>query len=260
MTYSLTWLADVPRAAGLHVSEVDGWQSRGHGDMGVVDGIICHHTGGAMIGNAPSLNLVIHGRPDLSGPLSNYVLGRDGTVYVVAAGKCNHAGPGDWHGIKSGNSDFIGIEAENAGTGADPWPEVQLDAYARLCAAILVHSHLKAEACIGHKEWALPKGRKIDPTFDMAAFRLRVAQHMGAKPSAPAPVVPVIVHDVHPHAAMLQRGDKGDDVKLLQTKLGITVDGDFGPATETAVRAFQTARALTADGLVGPKTWTALGI
>lgn len=50
------------------------------------------------------------------------------------------------------------------------------------------------------------------------------------------------------------------DVKTLQSKLGITADGIFGSATETAVKAFQTAHGLVADGIVGAKTWAALGV
>lgn len=62
---------------------------------------------------------------------------------------------------------------------------------------------------------------------------------------------------------VLRRGDRGDQVTALQTQLGKAgfatgTDGDFGPGTETQVRAFQTARGLTADGVVGPGTWAAL--
>lgn len=56
----------------------------------------------------------------------------------------------------------------------------------------------------------------------------------------------------------LRRGSKGDLVKKLQAKLGLTADGDFGPGTEAAVKKWQTANGLTADGVAGPKTLTKL--
>lgn len=57
---------------------------------------------------------------------------------------------------------------------------------------------------------------------------------------------------------LLKQGSKGEDVKHLQTLLGITVDGDFGPKTAKAVKDFQTKVKLTADGIVGPYTYEAL--
>jgi peptidoglycan hydrolase-like protein with peptidoglycan-binding domain len=38
---------------------------------------------------------------------------------------------------------------------------------------------------------------------------------------------------------LLKLGSKGDDVKKLQTKLGLTADGSFGPKTEAAVKVWQ---------------------
>jgi hypothetical protein len=59
---------------------------------------------------------------------------------------------------------------------------------------------------------------------------------------------------------LLKMGDQGEDVKKLQTALGITADGDFGPMTKNAVVAFQKKKGLYADGIVGKQTWAALGI
>lgn len=55
---------------------------------------------------------------------------------------------------------------------------------------------------------------------------------------------------------LLKIGSKGSDVRLLQEKLGLTADGDFGPGTEAKVKAWQAANGLTADGIVGDVTWS----
>ena len=71
---------------------------------------------------------------------------------------------------------------------------------------------------------------------------------------------------------LLQRGATGNSVKNAQALLichgyccgGRIVegrenpDGEFGPATEKAVKSFQHLRALEADGEIGADTWTAL--
>ena len=55
---------------------------------------------------------------------------------------------------------------------------------------------------------------------------------------------------------LLKNGSKGEDVKKLQTKLGLTVDGSFGPGTENKVKEWQSANGLTSDGIVGDGTWS----
>jgi putative chitinase len=57
---------------------------------------------------------------------------------------------------------------------------------------------------------------------------------------------------------LLKLGSKGDDVKKLQEKLGLTADGSFGNLTEQAVKKWQSKNGLTADGIVGEKTWEKL--
>jgi putative chitinase len=54
---------------------------------------------------------------------------------------------------------------------------------------------------------------------------------------------------------LLKVGSKGEDVKKLQSFLGLGADGSFGPGTEKAVKGWQSANGLTADGLVGDGTW-----
>lgn len=181
----LTDLADAARKSGLKVVELNGWRTRGHGPLVAVRTIVAHHTAtsAAVPGNYPSLGIVRDGRSDLPGPLANLGLGRDGTVYVIAAGLAYHAGK--VRAPQFGNAYAIGIEAEHPGTGA--WKPKQYDAYVRLCAALVKHYGLNVADVLGHKEVCAPAGRKVDPNFGMAAFRAQVAGVL-VKPRRPKKV------------------------------------------------------------------------
>lgn len=175
----LTNLATVARAAGLKVVEIDGWKTRGHGQMSDVRTVTFHHTGASPVHSLKpklSLNTVVHGRPGLEGPLAHYYIDRDGTVYVVAAGLAWHAGAS--LSTDYTNSHAIGLECEAAGDGWNmDWPAVQMDAIARLCRALVdAYKILQVADVRGHKETCSPVGRKPDPKgIDMASFRKRVA-------------------------------------------------------------------------------------
>ena len=254
MAFSLTWLPEVLEDAGLKVAEQPGWRRRGRGDVGAVRGVMCHHTAGSTNGIMPSLGVITNGRPDLPGPLAQLGLGRDGTFFVVAAGRANHAGRGMWQGVSTGNSSFIGIEAENTGSANDPWPAVQLDAYRRGVAALLKKLGANAIMCCGHKEYALPQGRKPDPSFDMVDFRTQVAAIMAG--TAPLPtVIPATDADGRP---TLRRGARGDIVKQVQAGMALPPDSIFSASMEAAVRQFQRDHGLVPDGIVGPRTWASL--
>lgn len=60
---------------------------------------------------------------------------------------------------------------------------------------------------------------------------------------------------------MLKKGSKGNTVKSAQALLKyrhgyqIEVDGDFGSATQAAVRSFQRSKGLGVDGIIGANTW-----
>lgn len=77
---------------------------------------------------------------------------------------------------------------------------------------------------------------------------------------APEPVAPPAIalptHDLMLHS-------QGPEVAALQALLAaagfaLNADGDFGPQTRTAVKAFQQAHGLDPDGIVGPQTRAAL--
>lgn len=174
---------EILRKAGLKVVETDGWYNRGRpASTGGLNpaGVLCHHT--ATKKSTPKsavLKLLINGRSDLPGPLCHFGLGRDGTVYLIAAGRANHAGKARSSGTVAGgdgNQLYWAIEAFNDGVGED-WPKVQLDAYVTLCAVICNEiTHNSYQTVRGHKETSVTG--KIDPTFDMAKHRSRVKAKM----------------------------------------------------------------------------------
>jgi peptidoglycan hydrolase-like protein with peptidoglycan-binding domain len=60
--------------------------------------------------------------------------------------------------------------------------------------------------------------------------------------------------------SILKRGLSGEPVKVLQAKLGVPADGEFGPGTETALKAYQQTHGLKVDGIAGPDTFAQMGL
>ena len=169
----LTDLADVLRAAGLPVIEVDEWESRGRSSGGFDDDrpwcIMWHHTASDTTPEN-DVSYIVYGCPDA--PVSNLYLERDGTVWVCAAGATNTNGKGAAQIMSRGvipadqmNTHAIGIEAANDGLGQE-WPQVQIDAYFRLNNALAAAYGLTPGDCCTHHEYA--KDRKIDPAVAIA--------------------------------------------------------------------------------------------
>lgn len=169
----LSNLAKVLRAAGLTVVEMPGWATRGYEgqDLAGVRGILWHHTATNRAAyaksNAPTVQMTMNGRSDLAGPLCNITFGRDGTVYLVAAGLANHAGKGIAPGIprNTGNYYLIGIEMESSGIAPWDWTEDQIRVAPYLGAALEL-AYLQGipeedRLQLGHKEYS--SEGKIDP-------------------------------------------------------------------------------------------------
>lgn len=71
------------------------------------------------------------------------------------------------------------------------------------------------------------------------------------QPAKPAPQPPKYTRLLRLTSPMM----RGEDVKLVQQKLGIAADGIYGPNTKAAVMKFQKDHGLAVDGIVGPNTW-----
>ena len=113
----------------------------------------------------------------------------------------------------------------------------------------------------GRPDWSLVSDES-DPDTDDAA---------PATDPQPAPVSPARP-SCTPTLPELKNGDEGVPVERLQTLLigrgyycggrtyggRETPDGDFGPATDVAVRDLQSAAGISMDGVVGQDTWQAL--
>lgn len=173
-------LAQTLRNAGSWVWEHSGWIGHNHGAMNAVRTIVVHHTATpqSYSGDYPSENVIWNGRTGLAGPLANLGVGRTGRVLVFSNGVAYHAGVVRNDAYANQNS--IGIEVESAGLGL-AWPEVQVDAVARACAALCKRYGLGAANVLGHKEVCSPVGRKTDPVGipgDMGALRSRVQHYL----------------------------------------------------------------------------------
>ena len=194
------WLAEVLKAQEprLKVRELPDWQQYGHGDYRNLWGVMAHHTGNAR----ETAESIRRGRPDLPGPLSNLHIAPDGTVTVVAAGVCWHAGMGSYPGIPTNNANFhlIGIEcAWPSDTSITPatqtrerWPDPQIIAMRDTVAAILSKLGFGPDRVIAHKEWAGRSQGKWDPgNLDMNWFRNEVGKaQRGAFKPKPVPPPP----------------------------------------------------------------------
>lgn len=185
----VTELAEKLRARGLTVVEVAGWQTRGNEFPSRPDGAIRHWTAGPATGDTPTLNICTNGRTGLPGPLCNTFQSRRvdangfDVVYLVAAGKANHAGEGGWNGM-SGNYSVLGLEIEWSGPN-ESFANVRRR---KLTSELIMRAMMDCTAgtndndCCEHREWA--PTRKIDTNLSGDELRRRMTElRTGASPT-----------------------------------------------------------------------------
>ena len=243
----LTNLADVIRAVGIDVLEVGGWQHIARGSGGYTSGlpnhVMVHHTASGPGSDGWSDVEYMTFAADAA-PLANLYLSRSGTVWVCAGGATNTNGSGhDPCGTvadDSMNAAAIGIEAANNGVG-ERWPDVQLDVYEELVAALCSAYGIPVGRVHAHFEYA--PGRKIDPagpdryatggaSWDMDRFRTALTAPIPPDPPDPPPDLevtdmPFLIRDNVSGAVALVYGS-GKLVNIDGNVLDAMVDR-FGP-------------------------------
>lgn len=159
---------------------------------------------------------------------------RDGGMNPVSIGVCFSGHHGD---------DYHNVRGEE-------WTEAQRRSWLAVASDLCRRYRIPVRNVIGHKEAGAKKACPGD-RIDCEAVRRELAAHLGAHAArAPLPVI--------------GKGDTGPAVEALQRALRDAreyrgnIDGDFGPLTDRALRAFQARHRLRTDGIAGPNVWRTL--
>ena len=256
----LTDLADVLRAAGLTVVEVDGWQTRARSSGGFANGrpthLMVHHTASPPRTDGwPDVNYIVNGSPVR--PVSQIYTDRKGVVYVCAAGATNTNGQGrdSWGGgVPDDQMNLYAIANEIANDGVgEPYPAAQQASVLKSAAAICAHYGIGTHRVRAHFEWA--PGRKVDPRgasmwapnggmWDMDAFRHDVGLALEPTPSPMIDEVDMICIDHNPGTP------EWTALTYTGTQLAHVVNGHADAVMRRAGVARQTVTDAELDGLI----------
>lgn len=151
-------------------------------------------------------------------------MGKDGTiVQSVPDGKrAWHAGESVFAGQSDVNDFSLGIEIVNRGDNQDPYTDAQYASLINLVAYLSDTYHVPLDRLTGHRNVAIPKGRKTDPSdsFDWGRVRRGVETKLkGAGASAPAPAparpAPQPAPAIGREGATTYRVKSGDSLSLI---------------------------------------------
>lgn len=203
-------LADVAREVcfpyGVDVVEVAGWQDRGF-DLTRPDVSIRHWTAGSPNGVFPSFDILVRGRTGLPGPLCNLAQSREPSgldkIYVIAAGKANHAGEGGWNGV-TGNYRSLGLEIEWSGPN-EAFSDKRLLVSELAMLTLMRFCGPNPDDACEHREWTT---RKIDTNLDGDLLRQVIRQgHPSAVPPPPTPDPPPLEDEMPAPAVVIDSND-----------------------------------------------------
>ena len=201
---------------GVRFKEYENWATHNRGQRGDgwgitaanktgVHGLLWHHTGSD---SSDQRELLHAGTSALPGPLSQFGIAQDGTVWLIGWGRCNHAGLGDddvFAAVRDetygdypptdnetntdGNARFYGVEIWYSGShGMTP---SQYEAALRLSAAIADFHGWNEKSFIAHGEWQPGKwdpGYASGKMMDMRAVRSDIKRKIdGGNVTAPVP-------------------------------------------------------------------------
>lgn len=136
-----------------------------------ITAIIIHHTATRTLEAA--LNIFRSAAEQVS---AHYVIAPNGTVVQMVKNedKAWHAGRAHLHGLRTSvNACSIGIELVNPGDGETAFPTEQMEATACLLGGLMKEYGIIWHDVLGHRDVALPAGRKVDPAdnFDWELLR-----------------------------------------------------------------------------------------
>ncbi len=137
-----------------------------------IDTIVLHHT--ASNDTAGDLATLTSAAAEVS---SHYLIGRDGTIYQLVPDELQswHAGESQLRGEPNVNPRSIGIEITNDGLGSTPFTDAQYSALRALVPHLVAKYDIPIENIVGHKEVAIPAGRKSDPAANFDEGRVLAA-------------------------------------------------------------------------------------
>lgn len=196
--------------------EVDGWKSRTIDPNASWDceWVIDHHTANPTAHGHESLNWLVNGGlAGVRAPYAHALVGREPKIFLIAAGRANHAGLGGPFLTvpkDSMNSRGYGIEVEAPGRELDFAPG-QFELMCKLNAAVLWIVGQDVDRVLRHKDWTdggvdgvpwLPtRGRKVDVRYPLGTIRTTTKAYLekleGAVPPPPKPPTKPVVYLDH---------------------------------------------------------------